>query len=208
MPFSRRFNDIYNLVIKELENELDVIVNRSDKLPFDTRQIYDQIISEISSANVIIADLSKNNPNVFYELGYAHSLGKIVVPISSDELPFDIAGFPTIFYNKNDLSELKKNLKLRIKEALEIFISKEEFLLRPIIKKKSKLLSIVKKYAMNKAIESNWSKPGLYFTQEHLATDTGIDISETYLMLDTLRKMGTVTAVNWKGDIVWMALNK
>jgi len=205
MPFNKRFNDVYNLAIKALENKLDVVIERADKLPFDNRPIYDQIISEISSADVLIADLSENNPNVYYELGYAHSLGKIVVSISSDDLPFDLAGFSTIFYKLDELSQLKINLELRVNESLELFGSRKKSLSNQIPQIDSQLLTIVKEYAIKKAIQSNWSRPDLYFSQDELSRETHMDMGELYLILDTLRSIGAVTAVNWKGETVWMA---
>ena len=55
--------------------------------------------------------------NVFYELGIAHTLGKPVIPLMTINtiIPFDVSGFPTIYYDPNNLSDLKHKLSLRIK---------------------------------------------------------------------------------------------
>ena len=52
------------------------------------------------SSRFIIAELSHNNPNVFYELGIAHSLGKktICITQNSDDIPFDIKHLRHIKY--------------------------------------------------------------------------------------------------------------
>jgi hypothetical protein len=54
----------------------------------------------INRAAVIIAELTYKNPNVFYELGMAHVLGKDVILISQSEevIPFDLRGVRQILY--------------------------------------------------------------------------------------------------------------
>jgi hypothetical protein len=59
----------------------------------------------ISSADVIIADCTGRNPNVFYELGMAHILNKPVILITSDavkQAPTDIRCFEFIRYELDD----------------------------------------------------------------------------------------------------------
>ena len=52
-----------------------------------------------SEADVLIADLSEHNPNVFYELGIAHALTNKTIMISSDEdIPFDLSPYRVIRY--------------------------------------------------------------------------------------------------------------
>ena len=66
-----------------------------------TAPILDKIGRLISQADVVIADCSGRNPNVFYELGMAHALGKPVVLITSDaveQAPTDIRAFEFISY--------------------------------------------------------------------------------------------------------------
>src|SRR5437588_33290 len=59
-----------------------------------------QIIEKIQEADLIVADLTDHNPNVHYELGVAHTLGKHVIPmiIKGQRPPFDNAAMRTIFY--------------------------------------------------------------------------------------------------------------
>ncbi|MEL7657806.1 MAG: hypothetical protein AAGU75_18080, partial [Bacillota bacterium] len=54
----------------------------------------------INEARIIIADLIHRNPNVFYETGIAHTLGKDVILISQEQgdIPFDLRHIRTIFY--------------------------------------------------------------------------------------------------------------
>ena len=73
-----------------------------------------QIIREIFSDKLAIANLTSKNPNVMYELAFRHSLGKPVIMIAEKgtPLPSDIIMERTIFY-QNDargVLELKENL--------------------------------------------------------------------------------------------------
>jgi len=63
-----------------------------------TKKIEDQV----TRPDLLIADVTGNNPNVFYELGLAHNQGKPVVLITQDEIekiPVDIKPFEFIRYN-------------------------------------------------------------------------------------------------------------
>ncbi|MDB1693522.1 hypothetical protein ACFC8U_15945 [Enterococcus casseliflavus] len=75
--------------------------------------IFNHILSLIKKANVIIVNITGQNPNVFYELGIAHSLNKKVIIIAASEetgsVPFDIANKRIIFYD--DVNELQDRLK-------------------------------------------------------------------------------------------------
>jgi len=57
--------------------------------------------TKINEAKLIIAELTDKNPNVFYELGMAHTLGKNVILIaqSIEWIPFDLRGVRTIIYD-------------------------------------------------------------------------------------------------------------
>ena len=73
-----------------------------------------QIIREIFSDKLAIANLTNKNPNVMYELAFRHSLGKPVIMIAEKgtPLPSDIIMERTIFYHNDarGVLELKENL--------------------------------------------------------------------------------------------------
>lgn len=79
------------------------------------RLILQDIWQKINESGILIADLTGNNPNVFYELGIAHTLGKDVVPIIQlgSKIPFDQTPFRTIHYDliADGLSALQENVK-------------------------------------------------------------------------------------------------
>ena len=69
-------------------------------------QIYQEnmlsrIYNQISKADLIVADVTGKNPNVFYEVGYAHALGKktILMTQDTDDIPFDLKHYPHIVYS-------------------------------------------------------------------------------------------------------------
>ena len=66
--------------------------------------ITDHVITEILESDLIVADLSFLNPNVFYELGIAHAAEKPVIPLAHHEtkLPFDNMGCRTVMFDPFD----------------------------------------------------------------------------------------------------------
>jgi nucleoside 2-deoxyribosyltransferase len=74
--------------------------------------ITDQIWHGIRRSDVVVVDVTNDNPNVFYELGLAHALGKEVIVISQDvtKVPFDIKTSRLLSYDPADLSRLETDL--------------------------------------------------------------------------------------------------
>lgn len=75
MPFATEYEEIYKLVYKKACEELQIICYRIDEIS-RPGSITKDIVDGIIDADIIIADLTDNNPNVFYELGIANSIGK------------------------------------------------------------------------------------------------------------------------------------
>lgn len=135
MPFDKAFDDIYNYGIKESCKEVDAYCERVDEQMFEERMT-DRIYNQIAKADLIIADMTGKNPNVFYEVGYAHALNKptILLTQKSEDIPFDLKDYPHIIYNnsiKNIKSELPRRIdwykenrseKIVLKNDLEIII--------------------------------------------------------------------------------------
>src|SRR3954468_14612227 len=83
MPFDRKFDDVYQLGIKAACEEAGAYSMRVDEQIFH-ENILDRLYTQISKADLIVADMSGRNPNVFYEVGYAHALGKIVILLTDN----------------------------------------------------------------------------------------------------------------------------
>ncbi|WP_156389196.1 hypothetical protein [Brevundimonas sp. Root1423] len=81
---------------------------RADKIS-DPGIITNQIISLIESADIVVADLTDSNPNVFYELAIRHALRKPTVQIinAGGKIPFDIAAVRTVVYDLTDPDALE-----------------------------------------------------------------------------------------------------
>ena len=115
MQFSETYNQLYDEVIKPVCEEFGLEVERADEFYTSTPIIKD-IVKSIKEASVIIAEITPDNPNVFYEVGYAHAIEKPTILLSDrtrEKLPFDISGFRTLFYENSiaGKSAVEKNLK-------------------------------------------------------------------------------------------------
>lgn len=119
MPFSETWSDETYDMIKEVCNNLDINLNRADEI-LGSQSIYDDIITNIIESDIIIADITVKNANVFYELGYAHALKKKVILIRQpcDNVPFDIAQFRYIEYELN--FKKAKEFQKRLADTISI----------------------------------------------------------------------------------------
>lgn len=91
MPFASEFDDIYRYGIKKACEDQGCYCERVDEQMFDGT-ILDRIYNQISRADVVVADMTGKNPNVFYEAGFAHGLKKRVILLTQNEadIPFDL----------------------------------------------------------------------------------------------------------------------
>ena len=119
MPFSPEFDDTYELAIQPACDAGGAYAERVDKQIF-SGSILERVYNQISKADLIVADMSERNPNVFYEVGYAHALGKatILLTKSTDDIPFDLRHYPHIVYNDR-LADLKRDLEARVHWHIE-----------------------------------------------------------------------------------------
>lgn len=101
MPFRPELGFLYRTLKSHIERQFpEVTVERADDV-YLTKPILDNIVDFIKHANLVIADCSGRNPNVFYELGMAHALGRDVILITSDDMkeaPTDVRAFAFISY--------------------------------------------------------------------------------------------------------------
>jgi len=91
MPFAVGFADVYRLGIKEPAAALGIRAERVDEQIY-AEGILDRIYRQIDLADIIIADMSGQNANVFYEVGYAHAKEKLCLLLTNDaaDIPFDL----------------------------------------------------------------------------------------------------------------------
>lgn len=100
MPFSNAMDPIYLDHIKPSVESEGVNCQRGDEI-VGTNIITFDIWEKINRARFIIADLTGKNPNVFYEVGLAHALGKEVILITQtmDDVPFDLKSIRCVVYS-------------------------------------------------------------------------------------------------------------
>jgi hypothetical protein len=91
MPFRETLRPVYEDHIKTVAGRFERPVARADDF-FSSESIIEEIWDAINAAEIVIADCTGRNPNVFYEIGMAHTLGKRVILISQalDDVPFDL----------------------------------------------------------------------------------------------------------------------
>lgn len=92
MPFGNEdMNELYENFVEPALSKNGYACVRGDDI-FGSQVIVDDVVSQIQNARVIVADLSGHNPNVCYEVGYAHALEKPVLLMSQsiEDIPFDL----------------------------------------------------------------------------------------------------------------------
>ena len=100
MQFTEPYDSLYQEVIRPVCERGGFEVQRADDV-FRPGIILRDILSGLLESDVVIAEISPVNANVFYELGYAHALEKPTVLLArrNGELPFDLSGYRVIFYD-------------------------------------------------------------------------------------------------------------
>jgi hypothetical protein len=101
MQFTDEFNALYQEVITPVCHEYGFAPVRADDI-YNNGLIVEDIARSIRESALVIADITPNNPNVYYEVGYAHGLAKATILLAErrrESLPFDVSGFRTIFYD-------------------------------------------------------------------------------------------------------------
>jgi nucleoside 2-deoxyribosyltransferase len=118
MPFDSEFRDVYEIGIKEAAQVAGAYAERLDEQMFNEGML-ERVFNQISKADVIVADMTGRNPNVFYEVGYAHALGQITLLLTRDaaDIPFDLKHRPHIVYA--DLTDLREQLSRKIAWAID-----------------------------------------------------------------------------------------
>ncbi|MBV5246970.1 hypothetical protein KUF57_25920 [Mycolicibacterium sp. PAM1] len=120
MPFSPGFTPVYECIQQAAET-VGLRCRRADDIWEDPSIIQD-VVSLIDRSRVVVCDCTGRNPNVFYEVGIAHTLGREVILItqSHDDIPFDLRHLRYIAYlnNGEGLASLSKSLEARMETIL------------------------------------------------------------------------------------------
>lgn len=117
MPFAEGMLDVFIFGIRWAVSELNFVAQRADDLEHNG-EIINEIRTAIEKSDAVVADTSGANPNVCYEVGYAHALGKPTVLIcrQGEKLPFDLQGTNHLMYE--NIVSLREPLKAKIESTL------------------------------------------------------------------------------------------
>jgi hypothetical protein len=101
MPFSAPFDAVYE-AIRNAAELAGLRCRRADDI-WENPAIIQDVVSLIDRSKVVICDCSGRNPNVFYEAGIAHTLGRDVILItqSDEDIPFDLRHLRYVRYLNN-----------------------------------------------------------------------------------------------------------
>jgi len=116
MPFDARFNGVYAAIQQAAEN-CGLLTRRVDEI-WEAPGIIQDVVNLIDRAKIVVCDCTGRNPNVFYEAGIAHTLGREVILITQSEhdVPFDLRQLRFLPYlgNEQGLARLTEQLAARM----------------------------------------------------------------------------------------------
>jgi nucleoside 2-deoxyribosyltransferase len=124
MPFAERFQGYYEHIFAPLIQRLGLHPVKVDEI-YTPTQISVDIFKQIQNSSIILADVTGKNPNVNYELGIAHALGKktVIITQSGDDVPFDYRHLRYIVYDTSFAQwerKLSENIYKSIKTSLNM----------------------------------------------------------------------------------------
>lgn len=120
MPFDMAFNAVHEQ-IKEITAGFQLHCRRADDI-WENPAIIQDVVSLIDHSKVVICDCTGRNPNVFYEIGIAHTLGRETILITQNEhdIPFDLRHLRYVKYlnNREGLKALGDSISSRLRTIL------------------------------------------------------------------------------------------
>ncbi|MCU0481813.1 MAG: nucleoside 2-deoxyribosyltransferase, partial [Anaerolineae bacterium] len=128
MPFREDIDKLYTDIIVPTitsikKNGKSLLIQHGGN-PYSPEDIIHDIWSMINACELIIADCTDLNPNVFYELGMAHTIGKPAIVLTQDikSLPFDIRHRRAIVYSTgfDKINKLRTDLTEAVQKILKL----------------------------------------------------------------------------------------
>ncbi|MBF0181943.1 MAG: hypothetical protein HQM03_18145 [Magnetococcales bacterium] len=117
IPFTNEFDPVFQQM-QSTCRLLDMRCERADDTTWRESEIIQDIFSLIFRSIIVICDFSRKNPNVFYEAGIAHTLGRVVIPIvqQEEDIPFNLKQHRHIKYENSPegLHRLSRQLQERL----------------------------------------------------------------------------------------------
>ncbi len=120
MPFDSAFTAVYESILEAADNT-GLRCRRADDI-WENAAIIKDVVSLIDRSRIVVCDCTGRNPNVFYEAGIAHTLGRDVILItqSDHDIPFDLRHLRYVRYlnNGEGRAELTRSLQNRMQTLL------------------------------------------------------------------------------------------
>ena len=100
MSFDKSHRELYDECLKPVIEKSGFAVDRGDEL-LSSGAVLSQIEDAINHSDVVLAELSESNMNVYFEVGYARALHKPLVLVAKRgvQLPFDVGGLRVLYYD-------------------------------------------------------------------------------------------------------------
>ena len=115
MPFDAKFDPVHR-AIKQAVEASGLRCRRADDI-WENPSVIQDVVTLIDRSKIVICDCSEKNPNVFYEAGIAHTLGREVILTTQNkaDIPFDLRHLRYVEYlnNTDGLAALGEKLKQR-----------------------------------------------------------------------------------------------
>ena len=117
MPFSPAFDAVY-ATLQSAAQEAALRCRRADDI-WENPAVIQDVVSLIDKSSIVIADCTGRNPNVFYEIGIAHTLGREVILITqaAADIPFDLRHLRFVTYLNN--GEGLRSLSQRVLQRMQ-----------------------------------------------------------------------------------------
>jgi nucleoside 2-deoxyribosyltransferase len=120
MPFDGELQYLFLYLELYLERHFNLKLWRADRRP-GTGLVVTKVREQIVRCDLLLAEISSSNPNVLYEIGLAHALGKPVIMLSRrppEEAPFDVRGHEMVTYQPEHDEQFRRDLGASIEIAL------------------------------------------------------------------------------------------
>ena len=113
MSFKRSFRRRYEEGIKKAVESLGLLCARVDEMSF-VGTIHETILDRIRNSYFVVADITENRPNCYYEIGVAHAMGRqvILTKQSGSTTHFELSGFKVVEYSST------RELRDRLRESI------------------------------------------------------------------------------------------
>ena len=154
--YHKRFNEIYKPAIEDA----GCVAQRAGEAGSDI--ITKEIRDNIRKSDICFADISLDNPNVWYEVGFAHACKKQITMVCNtdirelNKLPFDVRIRKVIGYKnlvntdkhncKGFELEISENMVEKLKKSTDDFSSTKQFIVKELTVAEKNVLRAILNY--------------------------------------------------------------